>query len=100
MIYAQLDVIKNIKDKTKRIKKIMEEKGLKNADVERAMKDLLNYVEDETFISNVKSTLITKGSEDKKVTFNIEEVEESIMLNSGITRNREINANHKQEEML
>ena len=62
------------------------------------MKDLAEYVEDETFISNVKSTLITKGSEDKKVTFNIEEIEESITLNNKLIRNREINAvNHKEE---
>ena len=61
-----------------------------------AIKDLLNYVEEETFVSNVKSTLITKGSEDKKVTFNIEEIEESIMLNSGLSRSREINANTEE----
>ena len=92
MIYSELDIIKNIKDKALKIKKISEQEGIKGDNFQGAMNDLLEYVENETFVSNVKSTLITKGSEDKKVTFNIEEVEESIMLNSGLSRNREINA--------
>ncbi len=98
MIYANLERIKNIKEKAVKIKKVVEEKSLNNESLNRAMKDLAEYVEDETFISNVKSTLITKGSEDKKVTFNIEEIEESITLNNKLIRNREINAvNHKEE---
>ena len=44
-----------------------------------------------TFINNVKSTLINKGSEDRKSTFNIEEIEQSILLNSGVVK-RKINA--------
>lgn len=92
MIYAQLDTIKNIKSKIMKIRKISQERGLNEDNLSKGIEDLLNYVEDETFISNVKSTLITKGSEDKKNMFNIEEVEESIILNSGLGRNREINA--------
>lgn len=100
MINTELDIINNIKDKVEKIKKIMQEKDIKNNYLDRAIKELIDYVEDESFVSHVKSTLITKGSEDKKVTFNIEEVEESIMLNSGIVRNREINVNNELDEVF
>ncbi len=100
MINTELEIINNIKDKVAKIKKVMQEKDIHNAYLDRAIKDLIDYVEDESFVSHVKSTLITKGSEDKKVTFNIEEVEESIMLNSGIVRNREINVNNELDEVF
>ena len=99
MIYAQLDVIKNIKDKAEKIKSTAEEKGLYDIAFNKTIEDLKEYVESETFVSSVKSSLITKGSENQKSTFNIEEVEESIMLNSGLTRNRKINAaSHIEDE--
>jgi len=98
MIYNELEIIKIIKEKATKIKKVAQEKNMNNEVFNRCMKDLLDYVEDETFKNNVKSTLITKGSEDKKVTFNIEEVEESIILNSNLVRNRTINANNIEEE--
>ena len=99
MIYGELEIIKNIKDKATKIKKVTEENNIHNESLNKSLKELIKYIEDEAFISNVKSTLITKGSEDKKVTFKIEEVEESIVLNSGLIRNREINAKTKKEEM-
>lgn len=98
MIYSELQVIKNIKEKSLKIKKILADEKVSNATINEAIEDLLKYIEDEGFISNVKATLITRGSENKKVTFNIEEVEESIMLNSSLIRNREINANENMEE--
>lgn len=100
MIYAELEIIKNVKDKVNKIKRVTNEDNIVDENLNRVLKDLINYVENESFVSNVKSTLITKGSEDKKVTFNIEEVEESIMLNSGLTRNREINASVNNFEEL
>ncbi len=98
MIYSELQVIKNIKEKSLNIKKTLDDEKVSNATINEAIEDLLKYIEDEGFISNVKATLITRGSENKKVTFNIEEVEESIMLNSSLIRNREINANENMEE--
>lgn len=98
MICADLEIIKNIKDKTSTIEKIVSKEKFDKKEFNQAMEDLIEYVEEETFVSNVKSTLITKGSEDRKVVFNIEEVEESIMLNSGLIRNREINALNSYEE--
>ena len=98
MIYSELQVIKNIREKSLKIKKILADEKVSNATINEAIEDLLKYIEDEGFISNVKASLITRGSENKKVTFNIEEVEESIMLNSSLIRNREINANENMEE--
>ena len=98
MIYSELQVIKNIKEKSLNIKKTLDDEKVSNTTINEAIEDLLKYIEDEGFISNVKATLITRGSENKKVTFNIEEVEESIMLNSSLIRNREINANENMEE--
>ena len=99
LIFSQLEIIKNIKDKSFKIRRVADEKSVHEEAISKAIQDLVNYVEDEAFISNVKSTLITKGSEEEKVTFNIEEVEESIMLNSNLIRNREINANRKVDEI-
>ena len=97
MINTELTIIKNVKDKTKKIKRSVEEANIKDNNISNSIKDLLDYVNEETFISNVKSSLINKGNEDMKTTFNIEEVEESIMLNSSINRNREINAYKKED---
>ena len=99
MIYAELDIIKNIKDTVLKIKKLSEDKNYNDREYKDSIIKLLNYVEDETFISNVKSTLITKGSEDKKVEFRVEEIEESIMLNKGLTRGRNININKNNDEI-
>ena len=59
---------------------------------------LEEYVENQAFVSNVKSSLIVKGSEENKSTFNIEEVEESIKLNSSNIKNRKINATTSSEK--
>ena len=98
MIYSELQIIKNIKEKALNIKQQIAKNKIDEASINSAIEDLLKYIEDDGFVSNVKATLITRGSENKKVTFNIEEVEESIMLNSALIRNREINANENTEE--
>lgn len=98
MINTELTIIKNIKDKTKRIKKSIDEANIKDNNINNNIKDLLNYVDDETFISNVKSSLINKGNENMKTTFNIEEVEESILLNSNMNREREIIASKEDNK--
>ena len=91
LIYAQLEVIKTIKDKTNKIISLADNKNI-------TQKELEEYVEDQAFVSNVKSSLIVKGSEENKSTFNIEEVEESIKLNSSIVKNRKINATTSSEK--
>lgn len=97
MLNTELTIIKNIKDKTKKIKRSIDEVNIKDKNINNSIKDLLTYVDDETFITNVKSSLINKGNEDKKTTFNIEEVEESILLNSNMNRDRDIIANRKED---
>lgn len=97
MINTELTIIKNIKDKTKKIKRSIDEANIKEKNISNSINDLLDYVNEESFISNVKSSLINKGNEDMKTTFNIEEVEESILLNSNINREREILANKKED---
>lgn len=92
MIYSQLDIIKRIRDSVVKIQNMSLESGLGENPLNKELESLIEYVEDQTFISNVKSTLITKGSEDRKTTFNIEEIEESIVLNSSsMGKNRNIN---------
>lgn len=93
LIYAQLEVIKEIKEKTNKIISETDNKNVTIKDLKEDLEDLEEYVENQAFVSNVKSSLIVKGSEENKSTFNIEEVEESIKLNSSIIRNRKINAN-------
>ena len=97
MINTELTIIKNVKDKTKKIKRSIEEAKIKDNNISNSMKDLIDYVNEETFISNVKSSLIVKGSDDMKTTFNIEEVEESILLNSNMNRDRKIIANKEDD---
>ena len=92
LIYAQLEVIKTIKDKTNKIISIVDNKNATSKELKQELEELEEYVENQAFVSNVKSSLIVKGSEENKSTFNIEEVEESIKLNSSIVKNRKINA--------
>lgn len=93
LIYSQLEIIKNVSQKTLKIKKTAEEKGLYDITFNKAIDDLKGYVEEETFVSNVKSSLLIRGTETKKSTFKIEEIEESIVLNSGLGRQRTVTAN-------
>ena len=97
-IYAQLEVIKTIKDKTNKIISLVDNKDITQKELKQELEELEEYVEKQAFVSNVKSSLIVKGSEENKSTFNIEEVEESIKLNSSIIKNRKINATTSSEK--
>lgn len=97
-IYAQLEVIKTIKDKTNKIISLVDNKNITQNELKQELEELEEYVENQAFVSNVKSSLIVKGSEENKSTFNIEEVEESIKLNSSIIKNRKINATTSSEK--
>ena len=97
-IYAQLEVIKTIKDKTNKIISLVDNKDITQKELKQELEELEEYVENQAFVSNVKSSLIVKGSEENKSTFNIEEVEESIKLNSSNIKNRKINATTSSEK--
>ena len=77
---------------------IIDNKNATSKELKQELEELEEYVENQAFVSNVKSSLIVKGSEENKSTFNIEEVEESIKLNSSIVKNRKINATTSSEK--
>ena len=70
IVYNQLEVLKKISEMTYDARNKSSDKD--------AFKDLINYIDQEVFVSNVKSSLINTGNSN----YNIEEVEESIKLNS------------------
>ena len=93
IIYSQLEIIKNIKEKINIIK------DSNNSSTKELIDELNKYVEEEAFINNVKSSLLIKGNTENKSSFNIEEVEESILKNSGVSRSREINATEEENDV-
>lgn len=98
LISGQLVVINIINDRLNGINKIIEKNNIKDKDITENIKELKKYVDGESFVSNVKSSLIIKGSEEQKSTFNIEEVEESIVMNCKVNRTRKINAKENDLE--
>ncbi|MBP5679369.1 MAG: hypothetical protein J6X28_06060 [Bacilli bacterium] len=100
MMLAQLSTDKKMVTLAKRIKKVSEDRGIYDTQVNRAVDDLVDYIDTESFVTTVKSSLIIKGKEEKKTTFDIEEIEESILMSNGVNREREINANKQNEKSL
>lgn len=92
MMLAQLSTDKKIVELAKRIRNISDEKGILDFQMNQALLDLINYIDAESFVTTVKSSLVMKGKDEKKTTFDIEEVEESILMSNGVSREREINA--------
>jgi hypothetical protein len=92
MIKTDLNIINKVKDKAFNIKKISEEKGLYDLSFNKAINELVDYVDNETFISSVKSSLIEIGNDNCKSVFSIEEVESSIISNSTISKNNNFNS--------
>ena len=70
IVYNQLEVLKKISEMTYEARNKSSDKD--------AFKDLINYIDQEVFVSNVKNSLINTGNSN----YNIDEVEESIKLNS------------------
>ena len=100
MMLAQLSTDKKIVNLAKRIRKVSEDRGVFDTQVNSAINELVDYIDAESFVTNVKSSLIIKGREDKKTTFDIEEIEESILMSNGVSREREINAKKFNEQSL
>ena len=99
IISSHLKTIQNISDKTKLIEEIIKENNINIKELNDVTDELTKYAETEEFVSSVKSTLITKGREKQKESFDIEEIEESIMLYQGLKRERKINALVDEEEL-
>ncbi len=70
IVYNQLEVLKQISEMTHEAKNKSNDKD--------SFKEIIKYVDQEVFVSNVKNSLINTGNSN----YNIEEVEESIKLNS------------------
>ena len=70
IVYNQLEVLKKISEMTHEAKNKSNDK--------ETFKELIKYIDQEVFVSNVKNSLINTGNNN----YNIDEVEESIKLNS------------------
>lgn len=84
MMLAQLSTDIKLVNLANRIKTISEERGIFDTQVDKAVNELLDYIESESFITSIKSSLIVKGQEENKTEFNIEEIEESILMSRGV----------------
>lgn len=85
-------VIGNMNNKLDNIKKVIEEKKIKDKDLDTAIEDMSTYVEEETFVNSIKSNLIVKSNQDEEQKFNMDEVEESIAQTYDSKNARKINA--------
>ena len=85
-------VIGNMNNKLDNIKKVIEEKKIKDKDLDTAIEDMSTYVEEETFVNSIKSNLIVKSNQDEEQKFKMDEVEESIAQTYDSKNARKINA--------
>lgn len=100
IMLAQLSTDKKMVHMANRIKRAVEEKGLFDSNITKSVDDLVEFIDSESFITTVKSSLILKGSEERKSTFNIEEVEESILMSNGVNSERDIIAQNNDIKSL
>lgn len=95
-------VIGNINNKIDNINRIIKEKNIKEKELNEAIEEMSNYMEEETFLNSIKSNLIVKSNQDEEQSFNMDDVEESIAQTYDSKKARKINAlinnNLKTEE--
>ena len=94
LVLSQLSTINEIEKNIVNLKKV----NRNDKTYTKKLDELVKYIEEETFTSSVKTSLIVKGSEENKTEFDIEEVEESLLLSSNSIRKRKINADDDNEE--
>lgn len=94
LVLSQLSTMNEIEKNIVNLKKV----NKNDKTYTKKLDELAKYIEEETFTSSVKTSLIVKGSEENKTEFDIEEVEESLLLSSNSIRKRKINANDDNEE--
>ena len=100
MMLSQLSSDKKMVNLAKNIKKVADDRGIFDNQLHKSIDELVEYVDSESFITTVKSSLVIKGKEEKKTTFDIEEIEESILMSSGVNRERDINAKKNNDISL
>ena len=94
LVLSQLSTMNEIEKNIVNLKKV----NRNDKTYTKKLDELAKYIEEETFTSSVKTSLIVKGSEENKTEFDIEEVEESLLLSSNSIRKRKINADDDNEE--
>lgn len=100
MMLAQLSSDKKIVNMANKIKRLVEDKGISDSHISDSVDELVDYIDTESFVTTVKSSLIIKGSEERKSSFDIEEIEESILMSNGVNSERNILANSNNEKSL
>ena len=94
LVLSQLSTMNEIEKNIVNLKKV----NRNDKTYTKKLDELAKYIEEETITSSVKTSLIVKGSEENKTEFDIEEVEESLLLSSNSIRKRKINADDDNEE--
>ncbi len=84
MMLAQLSTDQKMIHLAENVKNVAENRGVTDYRVTRAIDELIDYIDSESFVTSVKSNLILKGSHEKKSTFDVEEVEETILMSNGV----------------
>ncbi len=100
MMLTQLSSDKKMVSLSKNIKKVADDRGIFDNQLHKSIDELIEYIDSESFVTTVKSSLVVKGKEEKKTTFDIEEIEESILMSNGVNREREINAKKNNDISL
>ena len=100
IMLADLSTNKKTLNLANKIKRIADDRNIYDSQLNGAIDDLIDYIESESFVTTVKSSLVMKGKEEKKTVFDIEEIEESILMSSGNNRDREINAKKNNDISL
>ena len=100
MMLAQLSTDKKLVHLAKNIEKTCENRGIYDTYIQQAVRELLDYIDTESFVTTVKSSLAIKGKEEKKTSFEIDEIEESILMSNGVSREREILAKRSNDISL
>ena len=99
VMLSQLSTDKKMVSLAKNIKRICEDRGVFDFHINQAVNELIDYIDTESFVTTVKSSLVMKGKDEKKTTFDIEEIEESILMSNGVNRERDINAKKNNESL-
>ena len=92
-------IIGTIGNKIDEIKKIINKKNIKDYELLNIIEDLEKYVEEEVFVSNIKSNLIVKSVDEEIPSFNINEVEETIIQTYNTKKARKIIASKDSDIM-
>lgn len=90
LLLSQLSTDKKLVTLANNIEKVAYERDVYDSYLIQSIHDLLDYINTESFVTTVKSKLIIKGYDNKKASFDMEEIEDAILSSNGVNREREI----------